>query len=286
MASKSAHRTAESNDRGIHSTDDYITVNCAGYYESDDPGGMTRRTSGRNDYLLCYNDAGHIQATFGGQPCHIAEGVVFIYKPNEEQRYGRADGGTFANYWVHFTGYGVMELLMKANLWDGHVFPVGRSSELIVLMESMIDELAQKRVGFESLSASFFHQLIFQISRKWSMQHNVRHASLRDLEMSRSLDYLHKNFDRKMTVRELADRAGLSPTRYSAVFRAYTGCSPQQYLIHYRLQRAKEWMLHTHLSIKQIASLSGFEDQLHFSKLFKKHEKMSPFHYKQEHRSG
>lgn len=286
MKFKSAYRIAEPNDRGIGSNDDYITINCAGYYELDEPGRINRRKSGRHDYLLCYNHAGLIKAEFGGQQYPIAEGTVFIYKPHEEQYFGQANSDKFANYWVHFTGYGVMELLIKAKLWDRPMFKVGKSSELIELFESMIGELSEKQVNFEALSASLFHQLIFQISRKWSLQNKRNHMSLRDLEMSRSLDYLHQNFDRKTTVRELADRIGLSPTRYSAVFRAYTGCSPQQYLINYRLQRAKEWMLHTHLSIKQIASLAGFEDQLYFSKLFKKHEKMSPYHYKQEHRSG
>lgn len=73
-----------------------------------------------------------------------------------------------------------------------------------------------------------------------------------------------------------AQFTGLSPSRYSSVFKEVYGVSPQNYLVNYRLRKAKELMRHTNLTIKQISSLTGFEDQLYFSRLFKKHEKMSP----------
>jgi transcriptional regulator GlxA family with amidase domain len=71
----------------------------------------------------------------------------------------------------------------------------------------------------------------------------------------------------------------LSPNRYSNVFKESTGTSPQQYLIDLRLQKAKELLSHTSLNIRQIASLTGFNNQLYLSRLFKKYESIPPSDY-------
>jgi len=91
--------------------------------------------------------------------------------------------------------------------------------------------------------------------------------------------YIYKNYNKKITVSELANIANLSISRYSSLFRKIIGVSPQQYIIHYRLEKACELMQHTNLNIKQIAIITGFYDQLYFSRLFKKYYKMNPSQY-------
>jgi transcriptional regulator GlxA family with amidase domain len=53
------------------------------------------------------------------------------------------------------------------------------------------------------------------------------------------------------------------------MFKKHTGVSPGQYHLHLRLMRAKELLLATDMSIKQVAYETGFESIHYFSRLYK-----------------
>ena len=56
--------------------------------------------------------------------------------------------------------------------------------------------------------------------------------------------------------------------------------SPKQYLLNKRLTRAKELLKETNASVFEIANSVGYDDQLYFSRIFKKHIGISPTEYK------
>lgn len=276
-----AYRIPDTDDKGCVSKEEYLTVNSAGYYESDEPYGFTHRKRGRVDFLLVYNQSGTMKVRLGRTEHTAGAGAVFIYKPEEEQYYGQHKRDEpISAYWIHFTGYGVPELLRKAGLWENTLFWLDTHREIPPLFEVIITEIAEKQANYEALAAAFFQELLFTVSRKLVILEQQRKMNSRDLEMHRSLRFIHANYAEKITVAQLAEQMGLRPNRYSSVFRQYTGSSPQQYIINYRIDKAAELLRHTNLNIRQIATLAGFEDQLHFSKLFKKYKKLSPLKYR------
>jgi len=273
---RSAYRIPDTDDRGFASKDEYLLVNSVGFYGFDDPWGATSRKRGRFDFYLSYNHDGIMKVLSGNNICEIGPGTVFIYRPNEEQYYGQANNITIANYWVHFTGYGATEMLIKSNLAQGNIFIIGVDNEITDLFDKMMNEIADKSHNFEVFSASILMQIFSIISRKLVSNNSIVHMNERDLLINSTVNFIHKNFANEIKVSTLANMACLSPNRYSDVFKKITGLSPKQYLISLRLQKAKELMTNTSLSIKQISSLVGITDQLYFSKLFKLYEKISP----------
>lgn len=276
MIYKSAYRIPDTDDKGLASKDEYLLVNSVGFYGFDDPWGATNRKRGRFDFYLSYNHDGIMKVLSGNNICEIGPGTVFIYRPNEEQYYGQANNIAIANYWVHFTGYGATEMLIKSNLTQGNIFIIGVNDELTDLFDKMMNEIADKSHNFEIFSASILMQIFSIISRKLASNNSIVHMNERDLLINSTVSFIHKNFANEIKVSTLANMACLSPNRYSDVFKKITGLSPKQYLISLRLQKAKELMTNTSLSIKQISSLVGITDQLYFSKLFKLYEKISP----------
>lgn len=272
------YQITDDNDKGFSTREERIFINYAGYYEFDEPYGATYRQHGRKDYYLSYNHSGSMKIKSGGKIYEVDEGAIFIYRPFEEQYYGQANKQPISNYWVHFTGYAVNELLFKADLGEGNIFYTGVSHEFPVLFEAIINELAEKPYNFKYISASFLEQLLFVISRKLAYN-SGEDVKKRDLRINNTVNFIHRNYSKNVTVNELASIAGLSPNRYSIAFKKLTGVSPQQYLINFRLQKAKELIGHTSLNIKQIASLAGFDNQLYFSRIFKKYENISPSGY-------
>ncbi|QTH41367.1 helix-turn-helix domain-containing protein [Cohnella sp. LGH] len=84
------------------------------------------------------------------------------------------------------------------------------------------------------------------------------------------MPYLSLHLGEPLSIREMAKRANLSPSRFSALFRQRFGMAPYQYLLELRVNHAKELIETTELSQEEIASYCGFANIHHFSKAFKK----------------
>jgi len=82
--------------------------------------------------------------------------------------------------------------------------------------------------------------------------------------------YFSFHLSEPLSVREMAERANLSPSRFSALFKQRYGVSPHQYLMTMRINHAKDLLSTTELSQQEIASYCGFADIHHFSKTFKR----------------
>jgi len=274
----SAYRVPDHDDKGNCERNNYLMINSAGYYEFDETYGATHRKQGRKDYYLSYNHSGSMKLGISQNYTIIEGGTVFIYKPFEEQYYGQASNEPISNYWIHFTGYGAYELLVNAMLSEGNVFKIGISDDIPEIFETLINEINNKNPRFELLASSLLMQLVSLISRKLQINSQTQ-ISDRNLRISESIQYIHKNYDKKISICETAKISHLSVNRYSCVFKQLMGLSPQQYIIKLRLQKACEMMRHTNLNLRQISSLVGFDDQLYFSRLFKKYENMTPSEY-------
>ncbi|MBP1989928.1 AraC family transcriptional regulator [Paenibacillus eucommiae] len=281
MKHQYVYRIPDQLDKGHHSREDYLLINCLGY-EYDEPAGLANREQGRVDFLLSYLHRGTMKVKIANQEQIISAGTVFIGKPYERQYYAKIGEEPTESYWLHFTGYGVTELLIKAKLWGDSFFVTGINDDIPRLFERIIEEEAERQINFEHISASLLQELIFTISRNISIKEQIKDMNPRELDLHTSFNLLHKNYAKKLTVTELAAHIGLSTSRYTSVFKQYTGLSPQQYLIQYRLQKAKELINNTQLNIRQIAALVGFDDQMYFSRLFKKYEHMSPIEFRKK----
>lgn len=96
------------------------------------------------------------------------------------------------------------------------------------------------------------------------------------------IQYLNTHCSRPVSLQETAQYIGLSPSYLSRIFKAETGISFNQYLNQLRISRAKELLRHTELRLLDIASLTGFEDQSYFTKVFRRMTGISPLTYRQK----
>ncbi|HEY3298220.1 MAG TPA: AraC family transcriptional regulator, partial [Armatimonadota bacterium] len=88
--------------------------------------------------------------------------------------------------------------------------------------------------------------------------------------------FIRRNFNRPMTVEEMAEVAELSTNYFSSMFKAVVGRTPVDYLTDYRIKQAKRLMVETDHTIGEIASLVGIGDIHYFSYLFKRREGITP----------
>ncbi|HIT91243.1 MAG TPA: helix-turn-helix domain-containing protein [Candidatus Merdenecus merdavium] len=92
--------------------------------------------------------------------------------------------------------------------------------------------------------------------------------------------YIHEHYSEGLTISMLTKQNGVNRNRLSYVFNKYSGMGPGDYLLSYRLNRAKELLVVENVSIKEIALAVGFSDPLYFSRIFKKQFALSPSEYR------
>ena len=101
--------------------------------------------------------------------------------------------------------------------------------------------------------------------------------------IQKAVNYIEEHFAEKLSLQGLAEHIHMSPTYVSRRFSEETGMTFQEFLIQYRIGKAKELMkCSPFLSMGMIAEKTGFSSQNHFSTAFKKWTGNSPRDYKEK----
>lgn len=104
---------------------------------------------------------------------------------------------------------------------------------------------------------------------------------LREDYMPPSIQYIHENIDKPISIKTLASMENYSVSHYIEWFAAKTGMTPNVYIQNLRIKEAKKYLLNTDLSLLTISELLGYEHQASLTRLFKKYENMTPNEYRQ-----
>jgi AraC family transcriptional regulator len=89
-------------------------------------------------------------------------------------------------------------------------------------------------------------------------------------------DYIHDRLDQNLSLSELADVLSLSQYHFCRLFKQSTGVAPHQYLTRCRIDRAKQLLLHTQLTVTEIAFAVGLNNHSSFTRLFRRYVGMTP----------
>ncbi len=100
-----------------------------------------------------------------------------------------------------------------------------------------------------------------------------------------AVGYIEKNFSGKLSISEVVKYVGLNRSYFGGIFKEIMGISPIDYLVSYRIDRAKKYLLDDSMSIGDVARSVGYEDPLTFSKIFKRKNQMSPREYQKKRES-
>ena len=120
--------------------------------------------------------------------------------------------------------------------------------------------------------------ILDQMAGKLFSFQGVRHASaLRKAER-----FIWENFNRKISLKEIADVSGLSAPYFSTIFKEEMGENLSTYLNRLRVEKASSMLRETEFPINGISAACGFEDQSWFSKIFKHYTGYSPCQYREQ----
>jgi AraC-like DNA-binding protein len=102
-----------------------------------------------------------------------------------------------------------------------------------------------------------------------------RHFTPSHAAVRRSAEYLHERYADNVSLRELAQVAGLSVSHFCSAFRREYGLPPHQFRLQIRISRAKE-LISRGMPAAEVAIATGFSHQSHFGRHFKRLLGVSP----------
>ena len=100
-------------------------------------------------------------------------------------------------------------------------------------------------------------------------------------QLRRAIDYIHNHLDTDLSLDSLATLARMSAHYFAQLFKQSTGFAPHQYIIRCRVERAKALLARPELAIADIAYQTGFANQSHLNRHFKRLLGVTPGQWQQ-----
>jgi AraC family transcriptional regulator len=209
-------------------------------------------------------------------------GSVTICEFNESKRFEMRRAAKFAIVLLR------TEVLEQVGLGTGYIRPEQqaqrvRDQTLRHLMEVLLRE---KREGF--LSGPLFLDgvataLASYLLRRYSVASPTERNFARGMAPStlrRCVEFLEAHLEGDLRLSDLAREAGVSTSHFLRSFRQSTGKTPYQFLLHRRVQRARLLMRDLRAPLTEVALASGFADQHHLARVFRRITGVTPSSYR------
>ena len=96
--------------------------------------------------------------------------------------------------------------------------------------------------------------------------------------------YIKKHYNENLAINSLAELYNMSPNYFSSVFKKELNQSAVNYITEVRMEKAREYLKDTDLSVIEIAERVGYEDSQYFFRVFKRTAGVTPLQFRQQHR--
>ena len=256
-----------------------VVGSCGTYRLKKRPMLPTYWKKGRRDYQILYVASGKAHFWFNGIEEIVDSGHMVLYQPKEVQKYVYYVEDHPEVFWIHFTGYDVKNILEYHGIsLDQHVFYSGTLPEYKMSFRKIIRELQQCEYGYEDYIASLFNNILLLVSRQQQNGENYTVTIPEEIEMA--VSYFNENYNTKISVAQYAESLHISTNWFIRNFKQHMKISPAQYLLSLRMVNAQSLLENTDYSVGEIAEIVGYDNQLYFSRVFKKEYGISPAQYR------
>jgi AraC-like DNA-binding protein len=247
-----------------------------GYYFNTEKGRIL------NEYQMLYTADG--EGTFQSEHCPLTEvrtGDVFFLFPGEWHSYKPSKLTGWKSYWIGFKGKNI-DQRVRANFLSPEkpIYHVGYSSEIIHLYQSALSIAEQEPAFAQQILAGIVNHLIgmvYALERNIILNKDKQHVDA----INKAREAIRENLEKNITIQDIAESLGISYSNFRKLFKEFAGVSPALYQQELRLQRAKELLSSSTISIKEIAYRLHFESADYFSTKFKKKTGFTPSDFRE-----
>lgn len=224
-----------------------------------------------NEYQLLYNPEGEgIFSSNHVKDVRLRAGDMFLLFPGEWHTYHPLSNRGWKSYWIGFKGQNMDDRVMKGFLSpEKPIYHIGFSDSIVQLYRQAYEAALEEAAYSQQLMAGIVNHLIGMM---YSLERNIQlmTRSQAHVDMiSRARLRIREQLESSLTIQQVAEDLGVSYSNFRKLFKEFTGISPATYQQDLRLQRAKELLSTTDMSVKEIAYRLNFESPDYFSAKFK-----------------
>ncbi len=235
---------------------------------------------GQQNYLLLYTLSGSGILKYIDQEFTLTSNQAVLIFCDNYHFYKTISKEPWNFKWIHFNGISAKEYFELLNEESLSIININNPSSL----EESMDNLNMYFDAYDipsiiNISTLLSNILSILISSKFSQDNNKKYTEHR-LEVEKVINYIQLNYNNKITLDDLTKIAYLSKYYFLRIFKMHTGISPYEYLMNYRINKAKELLISTNFSVGEICESVGFPDYDNFIRAFKKIVGVTPMNYK------
>lgn len=242
------------------------------------------RSRGADEHILIYVANGRGEVGVATDRYTLTNNDYIIIPKNRSHYYSTQEKDAWTIYWLHFGGSKAD--CLSTHFGKKHTLPDHHTPQedfRIYLFRDLMNALsmgyAKTQLEYVSLGA---HHLIGSFLYPDQFMHH-QHAKDRDV-ISKSISLMKTHVGDQLSLKELANHAGLSVAHYSKLFTQKTGFSPIDHFIHLKIQHACQLLDVSQLYVKEVAHRVGYQDPYYFSRIFKRVMQCSPLEYRKRNR--
>jgi AraC-like DNA-binding protein len=228
-------------------------------------------------YCIEFVAKGAGSVTLNNHKYELKAGTIFYYGPGISQRITSVPEQPMIKYFISFTGSSVKQILKK-HISLGTAIHISRPDEITRILDDLLTH---------GLSDSPYKTIICSIILEYLLYRIVEMAIREKDSPSRAFltyqncrQYIKDNFLTVNSLMDIADACVIDHAYLCRLFKRFDTQSPYQYLLNLKMAYAADRFQEADVLVKEIAHKIGFEDQFHFTRVFKKFFGISPQSFK------
>ncbi len=152
--------------------------------------------------------------------------------------------------------------------------------ELASTINTLIKECMSSAITKDALADLTLQELLVRIIQTQTAKSiDTNKLTDKNNPMVPVLEYIRANIRESINLRELSDKACMSPTSFYRYFKRELGMSPIEFILSEKIKQAKQLLKDPNVQINEVSYASGFEDSNYFIRIFKKYEGVTPKQY-------
>jgi AraC-like DNA-binding protein len=245
------------------------TTHPSGYYFSYEYGRSL------NEYQINYiTDGAGLFENHSGK-FKVSPGSLIFTRPGEWHRYKPKKSVGWVEHYVGFSGY--MAHQMFGRPWftqKNSVVEVGYREEIIDCYYKIFNYVIEEKPGYQQVAAGMIMKLLgFIVS--FDKQRDFSGKRVEKI-IQNACFTIRENVEAEIDFQSFSKDNNIGYSYFRKMFKKYTGVPPVQYHLDLKILRAKEMLLYTDKSIKEISYDLGFQSIYYFSRIFKTKLGVSP----------
>ncbi|MBQ7714522.1 MAG: helix-turn-helix domain-containing protein [Clostridia bacterium] len=206
------------------------------------------------------------------------KGDLFVFRPGTKVTYSSEDKDfLWTLCWIAFAGYDAEFYLSEAGITANGVYKNADVKGFAAAVNKCLDVCGSEK---SPPSQATVNAILLEAFSSLKPQKAAKVRLRASEQAEKALNFIEHNYMRGITARDVTAALNIDRTHFFRIFKAKTGVSPEQYILRFRIGKAKELLASTKYTVTEVASFVGVNDVYYFSKLFKRSEGITPTEYR------